>query len=293
MSEQTSNTVDLNRVFSILRANLLNIVLCAVVGTVIALIVSYFFVKTSNTVDLNRVFSILRANLLNIVLCAVVGTVIALIVSYFFVTPKYSSTIDLLVSQKDTNTQTQYTAQQADLQAINTYKDVLKKSIILTPVLKKIRENVNYQGDLSDLQSSVDISNQTNSQVISVTVTDKNAYIATDIANEIGTIFTEKIKRMMKIDNVTVVNKATVNLTPVSPNKKLNVLIGLLLGSLIGICISLIKELLDTTVKDSNFLREELGLINLGFIYHINNGNKDYRVVEVITDTSNEEDRRI
>ena len=98
---------------------------------------------------------------------------------------------------------------------------------------------------------------------------------------------------MMKIDNVTVVNKATVNLTPVSPNKKLNVLIGLLLGSLIGICISLIKELLDTTVKDSNFLREELGLINLGFIYHINNGNKDYRVVEVITDTSNEEDRRI
>ena len=150
--------------------------------------------QTNNTVDLNRIFSILRANLLNIVLCAVVGTVIALIVSYFFVTPKYSSTIDLLVSQKDTNTQTQYTAQQADLQAINTYKDVLKKSIILTPVLKKIRENVNYQGDLSDLQSSVDISNQTNSQVISVTVTDKNAYIATDIANEIGTIFTEKIK---------------------------------------------------------------------------------------------------
>ena len=179
------------------------------------------------------------------------------------------------------------------MQAINTYKDVLKKSIILTPVLKKIRENVNYQGDLSDLQSSVDISNQTNSQVISVTVTDKNAYIAADIANEIGTIFTEKIKKMMKIDNVTVVNKATVNLTPVSPNKKLNVLIGLLLGSLIGICISLIKELLDTTVKDSNFLREELDLINLGFIYHIDNGNKDYRVVEVITDTSHEEDRRI
>ncbi len=249
--------------------------------------------QTNNTVDLNRIFSILRANLLNIVLCAVVGTVIALIVSYFFVTPKYSSTIDLLVSQKDTNTQTQYTAQQADLQAINTYKDVLKKSIILIPVLKKIRENVNYQGDLSDLQSSVDISNQTNSQVISVTVTDKNAYIAADIANEIGTIFTEKTKKMMKIDNVTVVNKATVNLTPVSPNKKLNVLIGLLLGSLIGICISLIKELLDTTVKDSNFLREELDLINLGFIYHIDNGNKDYRVVEVITDTSHEEDRRI
>ncbi|WP_153551133.1 Wzz/FepE/Etk N-terminal domain-containing protein [Ligilactobacillus murinus] len=88
--------------------------------------------QTSNTVDLNRVFFFFLANLLNIVLCAVVGTVIALIVSYFFVTPKYSSTIDLLVSQKDTNTQTQYTAQQADLQAINTYKDVLKKSIILS-----------------------------------------------------------------------------------------------------------------------------------------------------------------
>ncbi|WP_089135735.1 YveK family protein [Ligilactobacillus murinus] len=240
--------------------------------------------KNESMIDISRFFEIIKRNIIGIIVCGIIGIVISLIVSFFMITPKYESTVDILVNQKSGNSAMQFNMQQADLQAINTYKDVLKKSVILTPVLKEVREKDNYQGSLTDLQKSIEITNQTNSQVISVTVTDKNAYVATDIANTIGKVFTREIKKMMQVDNVTVVTKASVNTNPVSPNKKLNALVGLILGLTIGITFVIVRDLRDTTVKNQEFLSDELDLVNLGSVYHIESDKQNYRVVEIIED---------
>ncbi|MDU1487487.1 Wzz/FepE/Etk N-terminal domain-containing protein [Ligilactobacillus animalis] len=239
--------------------------------------------RNESMIDVSRFFEVIKKNLIGIIACGLAGVIVSLIVSFFMITPKYDSTVDILVNQKSSNNAMQFNMQQADLQAINTYKDVLKKSVILTPVLKEVRKRDNYQGTLDDLQKSIKITNQTNSQVISVTVTDKNAYIATDIANTIGKVFTREIKKMMQVDNVTVVTKASVNTKPVSPKKKLNVFIGIVIGLALGIIIAIIRDLRDTTVKGTDFL-EELGLINLGVAYHISGNSRNYRVVDVIED---------
>ncbi len=233
-------------------------------------------------IDLSRLLGAVRKSIVSIIIWGVAGLLVSLFATFVLMTPKYSSTIDILVNQKADNTQMQYTAQQADLQAINTYKDVLQKSVILSPVVKEVRERDNYQGSVGSLQQSMTITNQTSSQVLSVTVTDTNAYTAADLANTIGKVFAKKIKTMMKIDNVTVVTKATANTNPVSPNKVKNAAIGLLLGLLIGIAIAVIRELRDTTVKSADFLTKDLGLTNLGAIYHISSDNQDYGLVRII-----------
>ncbi|MCQ2556350.1 MAG: Wzz/FepE/Etk N-terminal domain-containing protein, partial [Ligilactobacillus sp.] len=104
-------------------------------------------------IDLSQIIKALKDDLAKIIAWAVAGLLVAIVVVTFFITPKYSATIDLLVNQKADNTATQYTAQQADLQAINTYQDVLKKSVILTPVLKQVRKTDNYKENLERLQS--------------------------------------------------------------------------------------------------------------------------------------------
>lgn len=233
-------------------------------------------------IDLSRLLAAVKKSIVSIIIWGVAGLLVSLFATVILMTPKYSSTIDILVNQKADNTQMQYTAQQADLQAINTYKDVLQKSVILAPVVKEVRERDNYQGSVGSLQQSMTITNQTSSQVLSVTVTDTNAYTAADLANTIGKVFSRKIKKMMKVDNVTVVTKATANTKPVSPNKVKNAAIGLLLGLLIGIAIAVIRELRDTTVKSADFLTKDLGLTNLGAIYHISSDNQDYGLVKVI-----------
>lgn len=236
----------------------------------------------SETIDLSRLFKAVKADFKGIVVWTIVGLVVALTIALLFVTPKYSSNVDLLVNQKSEDSQTQYTTQQADLGAINTYKDVLEKSVILNPVLKEQRQENNYKGSLKDLQNAIDISNAQDSQVISVTVTDKNSYVAADIANNIADVFNKKIKKMMKIDNVTIVTKARADNQAVSPNKKIYAAVGLLVGFLIGIAIAVFKEFLNNTVQNSDFVTDELGLTNLGQIYHIKKDEHNFRIVHVL-----------
>ncbi|MCZ0743872.1 YveK family protein [Ligilactobacillus sp. UO.C109] len=233
-------------------------------------------------IDLRHLIIVLKNNMISIIIWAVLGLIISLGSVFLLVEPKYSSSIDILVNQKASNEQVQYTTQQADLQAINTYKDVLTKPIILAPVLKEVKRTDNYQGNVSTLENSIKVTNQTNSQVVTVTVTDKNAYVAADVANTIGKVFSKKVKKMMQVDNVTIVSNAKVNNSPVSPNKKVFALAGVVIGAFVGIAITFIKELTDKTVKNSSFLTDELGLTNIGSVYHLDINDNDYGVVKVI-----------
>ena len=237
--------------------------------------------ERENFVSVGRAWEILKKNWMVISIGATIGGLIALIVSFVFMVPKYSASSDILVNQKVDNTSVQYAVQQADLQAINTYKDILKKPIILDTVLKELKQKNN---------------NSTNSQIVTVTATDTNAYTAADMANMIADVFKRKIKTIMKVNNVTVVSKATVDTTPVSPNEKLNILLGLVVGALLGTLVGVIKELMDTTVKGTDFL-DDLGLVNLGSAYHISSSNnsRSYRVVEIVEDAdgSSEMHRRV
>ncbi len=95
--------------------------------------------KLGNTeFNINMVLTIIKKNLFSILFWIVLGGIVSSVLTFSFITPKYSSNIDILVNQKANNEQVQYAAQQADLQVINTYKDVLTKPIILTPVLKEV-----------------------------------------------------------------------------------------------------------------------------------------------------------
>ncbi|ASR40914.1 Wzz/FepE/Etk N-terminal domain-containing protein [Ligilactobacillus agilis] len=234
-------------------------------------------------IDLGRLLLTLKKNLFSIIAWAVVGLIISLVVLFIFIEPKYSATTDILVNQKNDNVQTQYAAQQADLGAVTTYEDILKRSVILSPVLKEVRARDNYKGSLGDLQKSVSVSNETNSKIISVTVTDKDAYTAADIANTVAKTFKEKIVKMMKIDNVTIVSTAKPNATPVFPKKTLGALVGIVLGALIGIAIAIVRELTDKTVKDMDFLTDEVGLTSLGTVFHIEDDDA-FAAVEVLNE---------
>lgn len=219
--------------------------------------------------NVSDLITIIKKNFWNIITWGIGVMFLTFFIVTFFVSPKYSASIDVLVNQKVNSTQAQYTAQQTDLQAINTYKDVLKKPVILQSVLNDIKKKYNYQGNLENLQNEISIKNEASSQILTVTVKGDNAYVVANTANIIGKVFSKKIKNIMKVDNVSIVSKAKPDTNPVSPNRKLITLLGLLLGLLLGFAVATIRYLFDTTVKDEDFLTKELGLVSLGSIYHI------------------------
>ena len=263
--------------------------------------------SSNNTIDLRRLFNLCRKHLKFLITCTIALALAGFIVSKFIMTPKYTATTQLLVNQKNENNANgqAYTNQQADIQVINTYKDIITSPVILKETKKELANPVKvirkakpakyktladgtkrlvsaakpakvehtgqgYSMTTSQLSDAITIKTQTNSQVFSVSVETDNPKKSAAAANTIASVFKSRIKKIMNVNNVTVVARATTPSKPSSPNVKLFTLAGAVLGLLISIMIILMRDLMDTSVRDNDFMVDELGLTNLGQITHIN-----------------------
>lgn len=233
--------------------------------------------ESSNTIDLSRLMAIFRKHFKMLIAWTLLIGVLGFVVAQFVVVPKYTATTEILVNQKhsgDNNGQA-YNNQQADIQMINTYKDIITNQVILNKVSHDLDSNKTarqygraYNMSTSELQQSIKISNQQNSQVFSVAVKTDDPQKSAATANTIAQVFKEQIKKIMSVNNVTIVSQAGVPDAPSFPNVKLFALAGAIIGLLGSAIYLIIKELMDTTVKEDDFMTKELQLTNLGHINH-------------------------
>ena len=89
---------------------------------------------------------------------------------------------------------------------------------------------------------------------------------AQQIANTTSQVFQENAKDVMNVDKISIISGAVANTTPVSPNNKLNLVIGLVLGMMVGVGLAFLFELLDRTVKDEKYVTDTLGFPILGTV---------------------------
>ncbi|MBO0471104.1 tyrosine protein kinase [Enterococcus sp. DIV0242_7C1] len=217
------------------------------------------------TISLQELIGVLRKRIGLIIVSMFLGLGVAGVLTYFVITPKYSSQAQLIVRLPQNET-TNVNDINGNLQMINTYKDLIKSDTVMTEVQQRMK--VDHQSDLSvdALKASVSVNQSQNSQMFSIVSKVTDPLVAQNIANQTALVFQEQAKDMLNVDKITIISEATANLNPVSPNDKINLLIGLALGLLFGIMASFILELFDKTIKDDSFVEEELGFTILGVV---------------------------
>lgn len=211
-------------------------------------------------ISIMELFGILKKRVGLIINAILIGLLIVSIYTFFIVTPEYSSTTQLLVNRSQQQESIERSDIDANVQLINTYMDIIRGPVILD----EVRETLNMETSHGALSSQIDVTSENNSQVFSIRVTDDNPYDAATIANTAANVFRENLDEIMSVDNVTIISQAEANLSPVSPNNALNMLIGIALGGMVGVGFAFMLEYVDNTVKDEKFIVEQLGWTNLG-----------------------------
>ena len=208
-------------------------------------------------VSLGEMFILLKKRLLLIILTTVVGLAGALAVTHFFITPKFSASTELIVQSKNNSTVVNLQSDvNANVLLINTYKDMILGDVVLNAVNEKLLSERTYQATKSELTKMINVIQSADSQMFQIKVTTDDPEKSAAISNILATIFKEKATEVLDVSRVTVTSQAQSNAMPVSPNKKLNMVIGGLFGLALGIGIVFLLEILDKTVKDERFITE-------------------------------------
>ncbi|MGE7870613.1 YveK family protein [Bacillus paramycoides] len=220
------------------------------------------------TISLKELFAILRKRLVMILVITIGAALVSAIVSFYFITPIYQTSTQILVNQKKQDEKIiQYNEVQTNVQLTNTYKIIVKSPVILDRVKSELKLGMSTQ----ELNGKINVENEKDSQVIAVTVQDKDVKLARDIANTTAEIFKSEIAKIMSIDNVTILSKAEVaeGQSPIKPNKKLNIAIAFVVGLMASVGIAFLLEYLDNTLKKEEEIEKLLGIPVLGVVSHM------------------------
>ena len=268
----------------------------------------------NNTIDLHRLMVLCRKHIKMLIIWTLLAGILGFVIAQFVVVPKYTATTEILVNQRHTNdcNGQAYNNPQADIQMINTYKDIITNQVILSKASKQLKNPVHvikpaqkavyrtnadgtrrlikeaqpavverggksYNFSTDELKKAISVQTQQNSQVFSLQVKTDDPQESAVVANTVANVFKQQIKKIMSVNNVTIVSRASTPNSPSFPNKKLFALAGAILGLILSFLYILIGDLMDTSIHDDEYLTNELGLTNLGHVNHIEM-SRDFKI---------------
>jgi Capsular polysaccharide biosynthesis protein len=109
-----------------------------------------------------QILAILRKHIKMILRTTFVVTLAIGFVTFFVMAPKYESTTQLLVNRKlSADMQAAQLQQtQADVQMINTYKDIITSPTVLKTVNRQVSNYPGYPGSMNALKDDISVNSQ-------------------------------------------------------------------------------------------------------------------------------------
>lgn len=256
------------------------------------------------TIDLRRLFILIRKHIISILIWTIGLGLVAYGVSDYLIAPKYTATTQLLVNRQSSDASQAYAMQQADVNAVTTYKDLITSSKILKGASKYLANPVTVVRKATPAKKAVYKTQDDGTKVlvkkavkakpavikrdgksytvsaselksaISVTTTTSSQVFSVSATAETPAKAKAEANAVAKefkeqLPSIMDINNVTIvatasNGTKSFPNVKMMTAVGALVGLVVSLLIIIIKDLSDTTVREDSFMTNELGSTNLG-----------------------------
>jgi capsular polysaccharide biosynthesis protein len=162
-------------------------------------------------------------------------------ISYFMITPIYQAKVNLLISSPQQTKDTLPLSIDDSVKLVTTYQDILLSPLILSEAQSSLDDD-GYSIKINE--KNISVKHIENSQVFELIVQDSDTTKASLVANAIADSFDGNIRSLMnlKMSNVKVMNKASVDSAPVSPQPLLIMGITFVISFIISIWITLLMN---------------------------------------------------
>ena len=141
---------------------------------------------------------------------------------------------------------------------VATYREIIKSKT----VLKDVINTLDLEYTTKELYRNITVSTVADTEMISITVKSLNAEEAAKVANKLAEIFSENIKEIYNIENISIIDKAEIESVPTNINVVKQLIIYFLIGFVVACGIVFVLFYFDTTLKDASQI-EKMGFVVL------------------------------
>ena len=213
-------------------------------------------------IDIKRILEIIFSKKIFIILILLLSITLGYVYSYYYKQPEYKSSVTILLVADENKVDKELTQTDLNINSslISTYSSIAKS----TNVMQKTIDNLKLEMSASKLQKNVEATQIDKTQFLKITVRNSNPETAKNIANELAKVFTEQIKEIYNIENISVVDEAEIENKPCNINHIKDMAIFACSGIFVSIILVMAIYLFDDTIKDEKDIERNIKLKNIG-----------------------------
>lgn len=214
------------------------------------------------TINIEEFIFIIKRRYKLIIFMMILTGGISAALSFFVIKPKYEVSTKIFVGKAEQEEKYNNSDVQMYQQLIKTYSETIKTKDLIGNAIK----NVNTMKTTGQVLGNITVTPIANTQILQIKYKDDNGKEAKEILSAITNEFINTSKTLVANGNVKVIESVEEPKAPVTPKKFLNISMGIIIGLLAGVGISILLETMDNTFKDRGEVEKIIGIPVIGVI---------------------------
>ena len=219
------------------------------------------YIEEEDTIDLVELFFGWLKHIKFVIITTILTAMCVAAVNVFLLVPVYQSTAEIYILDASTSI-----SSLTDIQIGNSMAEDYIKIIRSRPVLDMVKESLGLEEEYKDLSAKLNVVNDSNTHIISISVKDENASRAKMIADEIADVSKSFIASKMGQKEPSVLHYGYADEQKVSPSRVKNTIIGALGGFVLSSAIVIALFIIKDNISSEEDVEKKLGLSVLGVL---------------------------
>lgn len=228
--------------------------------------------------ELYEYIRLIRKKWYIILVMAILSVGIGSVYSFYFLEPVYESSIPVIIgSERERNESSAENGTQSynDImmyqKLVKTYCEFVKTKVVVEDAI----ENSGIKTTYEDAIKMISVDSQSDTEFLRISVKSANKLEAMMFANALAKSLKEITAEIKNIDNVMLVDEATLPTLPANKSPIVYIILSLFIGVCIAVALIILLDLLDNTVKDNEEVEKILDVSVIGSIPFDKQKNKD------------------